>query len=154
MRLLRRLIKISTNGWLTVFNHLPPAATPAASYPNHPTGDTAGWSSTLSIDDVRHRLGRRHKVSASALRYIGQQDERHTVGRIIHLFNIMDPLHWRYRSTVAFVEVVRCCKKCHRQTDDEIMWPGDDGPEDLCQECWEAYCADEFWSAVERWPWR
>jgi len=42
-----------------------------------------------------------HQVAPQFLEYIGMQDERHTVGRRIYLFNIMDPAHPRFKSTVA-----------------------------------------------------
>ena len=38
-----------------------------------------------------------------------------------------------------------CCSFCFREIQpDEIIWP-----DDICQECWEAYCADEFWIAID-----
>lgn len=88
-------------------NNQPHAAHPAAPTPG-PSGRcaTAGWSSKLDIETVKRIVGIREKVDVDALDYIGMQDERRTVGKVIYLFNIMDPLHWRYRSTVSFLEVV------------------------------------------------
>ena len=42
-------------------------------------------------------------VHPQFLEYVGIQDERITVGKIIYLFNIMDDAHPRFKSTVAFV---------------------------------------------------
>ncbi|WP_319525704.1 hypothetical protein [uncultured Desulfosarcina sp.] len=46
-------------------------------------------------------------VAPQFLEYIGSQDERHTIGKKIHHFTIMDPAHRRYQSTVAFAEIDR-----------------------------------------------
>jgi hypothetical protein len=44
-------------------------------------------------------------VAPQFLEYVGMQDERHTVGKIIYQFNIMDDAHPRFKSTVAFLRV-------------------------------------------------
>ena len=48
-----------------------------------------------------------NNVAACFLEYVGTQDERATVGKVLHHFNIMDPTHRRYKSTVATVETVK-----------------------------------------------
>ena len=78
----------------------PNAARPAAHPPCSPV-------LPAGLPSIKRAVAIREGVSASCLAYIGMQDERHTVGKVIHLFNISDPLHWRYRSTVSFMEVVR-----------------------------------------------
>lgn len=45
-------------------------------------------------------------VAVQFLEYVGSQDERFTVGKVLHHFTIMDPTHRRYKSTVATVETV------------------------------------------------
>ena len=52
-----------------------------------------------------------NNVAQQFLEYVGMQDERHTVGKIIYLFNIMDPAHKRYKSTVAFIESAATSRK-------------------------------------------
>ena len=43
-------------------------------------------------------------VAPQFLEYLGTQDERRTVGKVLYHFTIMDPAHQRYRSTVTFME--------------------------------------------------
>lgn len=76
----------------------PHAAHPAAPHPCSPV-------LPAGLPSIKKIVANREGVSASLLEYIGCQDERQTVGKLIYLFNILDPLHWRYRSTVSFMEV-------------------------------------------------
>jgi dihydroorotate dehydrogenase len=56
------------------------------------------------MQSILNRVARSNQVAQQFLEYIGIQDERHTVGKIIYLFNIMDPAHERYKSTATYVE--------------------------------------------------
>ena len=56
------------------------------------------------MQSVLNKVARSNSVAQQFLEYVGMQDERQTVGKIIYLFNIMDPAHNRYKSTVAFIE--------------------------------------------------
>ena len=56
-------------------------------------------------------VARSNNVAQQFLEYVGVQDERHTVGKIIYLFNILDPAHGRYKSTVTFVETATLARK-------------------------------------------
>ena len=59
-----------------------------------------------TMQPILNRVARANDVDQKFLEYVGMQDERHTVGKIFYLFNIMDPAHQRYKSTVTFVEKV------------------------------------------------
>ncbi|WP_319410125.1 hypothetical protein [uncultured Desulfosarcina sp.] len=54
------------------------------------------------MQTILNRTAMANNVAPQFLEYVGMQDERRTVGRIFYLFNIMDPAHRRYKSTVAF----------------------------------------------------
>ena len=56
------------------------------------------------MQSILNSVARSNNVAQQFLEYVGVQDERHTVGKIIYHFNIMDPTHGRYKSTVTFVE--------------------------------------------------
>lgn len=56
------------------------------------------------MQQILNSVARSNDVAQQFLEYIGMQDERHTVGKIIYLFNIMDPAHRRYKSTVTFIK--------------------------------------------------
>ena len=56
---------------------------------------------------ILDHVARANHVALQFLEYVGLQDERHTVGKVIYHYNILDPTHRRYRSTVTFVEPVR-----------------------------------------------
>lgn len=60
---------------------------------------------------ILNTVARSNNVAQQFLEYIGTQDERQTVGKIIYLFNIMDPAHGRYKSTVTFVETPCIARK-------------------------------------------
>jgi len=47
-----------------------------------------------------------NRVAPQFLEYVGMQDERHTVGKMIYLFNITDDAHPHFKSTVAHVQSV------------------------------------------------
>jgi hypothetical protein len=49
-------------------------------------------------------LAAKYNVAAVFLEYIGAQDERETLGKVIYHFNITDPTHARYRSTVVWIQ--------------------------------------------------
>lgn len=49
----------------------------------------------------------RVKCHASFLEYIGVQDEINTIGFIFFHFNILDPTHPRYKSTVTVMRKVK-----------------------------------------------
>lgn len=50
---------------------------------------------------ILNQVALANDVAPQFLEYIGMQDERFTVGKILYLFNIMDPAHPRFRSTVS-----------------------------------------------------
>jgi hypothetical protein len=80
-----------------------PSPSPAATRVAHPPCSPV---IPAGLPSIKQAVAIRERVSASGLAYIGMQDERHTVGKVIYLFNILDPLHWRYKSTVSYVERV------------------------------------------------
>jgi hypothetical protein len=43
---------------------------------------------------------------------------------------------------------IQRCTTCGSDNEGADLWGFDDGSE-LCQECWEAHCAKEFWKYVE-----
>jgi hypothetical protein len=53
---------------------------------------------------ILNSVAKANNVAQQFLEYVGMQDERHTVGKIVYLFNIMDPAHSRYKSTIAFIQ--------------------------------------------------
>lgn len=55
------------------------------------------------MQSVLNRVSIANQVAPQFLEYVGIQDERHTVGKILYHFNIMDPLHRHYKSTVTHV---------------------------------------------------
>lgn len=57
------------------------------------------------MHEITNQTAAVNNVDPQFLEFIGIQDERNTVGKMIYLFNIMDPTHKRYRSTVAFMRV-------------------------------------------------
>jgi len=59
------------------------------------------------MNRIFDHVARSNHVAQQLLEYVGLQDERQTVGKVIYHFNILDPAHRRYRSTVTFVEQVR-----------------------------------------------
>jgi hypothetical protein len=59
------------------------------------------------MQSILNRTAMANDVAPQFLEYIGSQDERHTVGKIIHHFTIMDPAHRRYKSTVAHTVVLK-----------------------------------------------
>jgi len=42
-------------------------------------------------------------VAPTFLEYIGKQDESKTIGKILVMFNVMDPEHPKYKSTIAYM---------------------------------------------------
>ena len=56
---------------------------------------------------ILNQVARANHVAQQFLEYVGMQDERHTVGKVFYHFNILDPTHQRYRSTVTFVKQIR-----------------------------------------------
>ena len=71
-----------------------------------PGTSTNGWRKGDSSNPEPHGHGQQC-VAPQFLEFIGMQDERCTVGRIFYLFNIMDPVHRRYQSKVAFTGNVK-----------------------------------------------
>ena len=63
------------------------------------------------MQTILNKVARSNNVAQQFLEYVGMQDERHTVGKIIYLFNIMDPAHKLFKSTVAFIEPVATSRK-------------------------------------------
>jgi len=51
---------------------------------------------------ILNRVALVNGVAPQFLEYIGMQDERRTVGTVLYLFNIIDPAHHRYKSTVSY----------------------------------------------------
>jgi hypothetical protein len=58
------------------------------------------------MQTILNKTAMANAVAPCFLEYAGTQDERATVGKILHHFTIMDPTHRRYKSTVATVETV------------------------------------------------
>ncbi len=59
------------------------------------------------MQTILKRTAMANDVHETFLEFVGVQDESCTVGRIFYLFNIMDPAHRRYKSTVAFFITVK-----------------------------------------------
>jgi len=57
------------------------------------------------MQTILNKMAMANGVAPQFLEYFGTQDERHTVGKVLHHFTIMDPVHRRYKSTVAYTEV-------------------------------------------------
>lgn len=55
------------------------------------------------MQTILNKAAIKNSVAPQFLEYVGIQDERHTVGRVYYLFNIMDELHPRFKSTVTFM---------------------------------------------------
>ena len=53
------------------------------------------------MQQILNRAALENNVAPQFLEYLGIQDERLTVGRVLYLFTIMDPAHRQYKSTVA-----------------------------------------------------
>ena len=60
------------------------------------------------MQSILNRTAMANDVAPQFLEYIGTQDERCTVGKVLHHFTITDPTHRQYQSTVAFTETARC----------------------------------------------
>jgi hypothetical protein len=60
---------------------------------------------------ILNSVARTNNVAQQFLEYVGTQDERQTVGKIIYHFNIMDPAHRHFKSTVAYVEKAAAARK-------------------------------------------
>jgi hypothetical protein len=56
------------------------------------------------MQTILKRTAIQNQVHETFLEYAGSQDERDTVGKVLHHFTIMDPAHRRYKSTVAYTE--------------------------------------------------
>lgn len=56
------------------------------------------------MQQILNSVAQLNGVAPQFMEYVGMQDERHTVGKLIYLFNIMDPGHGRYKSTVALIK--------------------------------------------------
>ncbi len=54
------------------------------------------------MQTILNNAARLNNVAPQFLEFVGVWDERHTVGRLMYLFNIMDDAHPRFRSTVTF----------------------------------------------------
>ena len=55
---------------------------------------------------ILNATARNNDVAPQFLEYVGVQDESLTVGKVLYLFNIMDPAHERFGSTVSFMRTV------------------------------------------------
>ena len=60
------------------------------------------------MQSILNRTAMANNVAFCFLEYLGSQDERLTVGKILYHFTITDPAHKRYLSTVAYTETVQC----------------------------------------------
>ena len=59
------------------------------------------------MQTILNATARNNDVAPQFLEYVGIQDESRTVGKVLYLFNIMDPSHNRFGSTVTFTREVR-----------------------------------------------
>ncbi|WP_319525732.1 hypothetical protein [uncultured Desulfosarcina sp.] len=59
------------------------------------------------MQQILKRTAIQNNVHETFLEFIGCQNESRTVGKILYHFNIQDPAHPRFRSTVTFMEVAR-----------------------------------------------
>ena len=59
------------------------------------------------MQSILNRVSIANNVAPAFLEFVGIQDERRTVGKLIFHFTIMDPAHRRFKSTVAFVQVLK-----------------------------------------------
>lgn len=56
------------------------------------------------MQTILNNTARANSVAAQFLEFVGVQDERRTVGKVLYHFNVMDPAHPRYKSTVTFLK--------------------------------------------------
>jgi len=56
------------------------------------------------MNAIQSNLAAKYNVAAAFLEFIGIQDERQTIGKMIYHFNVMDPQHDKYKSTVAWIQ--------------------------------------------------
>jgi len=56
------------------------------------------------MNAIQSNLAKKYNVNAAFLEFIGVQDERETIGKRIYHFNVMDPHHDKYRSTVVWIQ--------------------------------------------------
>ncbi|MCB2147606.1 MAG: hypothetical protein KQI81_14110 [Deltaproteobacteria bacterium] len=59
------------------------------------------------MQTILNRTAMANNVAPQFLEFLGVQDERHTVGKILYHFHIQDAQHPRYRSTVTFMVAVQ-----------------------------------------------
>ena len=59
------------------------------------------------MQSILNQTAMKNNVAPTFLEFVGIQDERQTVGKLIFHFTIMDPAHRRFKSTVAFVQVLK-----------------------------------------------
>lgn len=59
------------------------------------------------MQSILNRTAMANNVSPTFLEFVGIQDERQTVGKLLYHFTIMDPVHRRFKSTVAFVRMLK-----------------------------------------------
>jgi len=59
------------------------------------------------MQSILNRTAMANDVAPQFLEYIGTQDERCTVGKVLLHFTITDPTHRRYKSTVAHTVVLK-----------------------------------------------
>jgi hypothetical protein len=57
------------------------------------------------MQTILNKTAMANDVAACFLEYIGTLDERGSIGKVLHHFTIMDPVHRRYKSTVAYTEI-------------------------------------------------
>ncbi len=58
------------------------------------------------MSNIINALAARKNVHPSFLEYIGTMDETKTIGAKLHMFNIEDPHHPNFRSSIAYRENV------------------------------------------------
>ena len=56
------------------------------------------------MNAIQFNLASKHNVNAAFLEFVGIQDERETIGKMIYHFNVMDPQHAKYKSTVVWIQ--------------------------------------------------
>lgn len=58
------------------------------------------------VDQALNFLADKWGVGVDFLKFVGVQDESATIGKRLYHFNVMDPGHHKFRSTICYMETV------------------------------------------------
>jgi hypothetical protein len=58
----------------------------------------------MKMQRIINALALKKNVAPCFFEYIGTQDESKTVGKVLHMFNILDPNHPNFKSTIVHME--------------------------------------------------